>query len=379
MAGTRWAAAAFVVIMLAGRAFADIPSETVRAYNDAVAGGDAAEQVAAAEALADAVVAVPDAEGAGLLGFEAGSRLCLLAACATAREVASVVAEAAPVAGGPAQEERDLLLAFANWSDNDSRKTRSAFGKALKAAVATEPSLMSILAYEVNLQNAIADGGTRPLTAAAELAAAHMLPVRNAVPRQWATSEIIAATAQFSGRDKMEAVERLARAGAWVKDIRVEVDTPPAWLETLYWESEAWVEAMTGFMEAEGIEKMKLAQFQAARDEAAYNRAQSAQGSDAEEADRPFCEGMMVRPPEPKYPNRLADEGYMGAVIVGFSITEGEVTDAKILASVPGDLFDEASLEAMDDAEWRFDEEQQAADCKRSHDSMVYPFRYSLE
>jgi protein TonB len=56
---------------------------------------------------------------------------------------------------------------------------------------------------------------------------------------------------------------------------------------------------------------------------------------------------------EPKYPQRAASRHVEGWVKVEFTIsTDGEVTDAEVIAAEPADIFDEAALKAI--RQWKF-------------------------
>jgi len=56
----------------------------------------------------------------------------------------------------------------------------------------------------------------------------------------------------------------------------------------------------------------------------------------------------------PEYPRTARRRNVTGSVDVTFTVTaEGEVRDAVVLRSEPGDTFDQAALEAV--LEWRFE------------------------
>lgn len=74
--------------------------------------------------------------------------------------------------------------------------------------------------------------------------------------------------------------------------------------------------------------------------------------SDDEEPDLPpgRIDAEPIERAEPRYPRRAEEDGMEGVVIVEFAVDEtGRVVDPRIRASIPGGLFDEAVLSAMED------------------------------
>ena len=358
-----------------GSAAADISGDVIVAYNEALVSKDAAREVKAAQALAAAAVSAPDDPQAGLLAFEAASRLCIRSKCAGAVDAAKLAAGASGE-GLPAQSTRDLLVAFADWSTDDTKKTRQQLQTALEAAKTDAPVLLSVAAFETYYVDVAQTGKQSNLQVAAQMAADHFRPARDVIPKQWATAEIVAASAAFNSKRRPEALTQMASAEFWLDDLKAATDDEPKWMRDLYYRAWAWRSAMYAYFKSKGKGKSILAAIEAQRAER-YDKGFGG-GDKVGEDKTPFCEGRITRLPRPEFPRSAAFNGYVGAVLIGFDLEDGELVNVRVLASVPSDTFDQSTLESMEDVEWTFDADQPNPDCARSRENMVFPFEYNL-
>ena len=129
-------------------ASADVSSDTIHTFNQALESGDRPMIIEASKALAAAAIANPEDEQSVLFAFEAASQLCTLGQCPEA-EAASRFVTSAPItdpAEHPVTDDRNLLLSYVNWSLRKNRKTRKTFDKALESVLSLSPTPLSIKA-----------------------------------------------------------------------------------------------------------------------------------------------------------------------------------------------------------------------------------------
>ncbi|MCA8903048.1 MAG: energy transducer TonB [Hyphomonas sp.] len=356
---------------------AQMPPGTAEAYNDAIAGGDESQMLQAARDLAAAAIAHPEDPDAAVSAFEAGNQLCLRGACAEARPIAAFLRTLdgdLPVN----TKQLDVLEAFANWSASKKDKSANkAFQAVLTANVKTEPSYLTIAAFDTF----VADRSGRPrwgvVHERASLAAEHMKPVRNVLPVRWATMALQSASAQFNATKSIEAMRSVADVETALFELR-EGEHADA-LDLVYYKAYAWRSAMGAYYRSTDKKTYKLAE-EIEEDVDSLNGSNEPYWGRADGDEPDLCEGKPIAQPSPIYPRDAARNGYVGAVILGFDFVDGAPANYRVLASVPDGAFEQASLDGMKTFRWEWDVEQKNPDCSRtSTDPAIYPMVYVLQ
>lgn len=363
-------------LLLAGASQAAVPVDVIRAFNQALEGDDPSAVIQSAEALIAAAVANPDDPAARSAAFEAGTQLCLRSACERALA-------AAPLMTGEGDAEisavlANLLIVFATWSGEPTPESTEDFKLALVQVAPESPTLLTIRAFDAYHVDTLRRGKIADIRKAAEMAAAHYQPFWKVIPENWATVELSAAAAQFAEDQDDDVLDRFAKLEVALYPFVLgdRKDRPLA--ESLYHQAYTWRLAIDAYFQSKDQRSSSAA---LAAD--AYVSAERKRLADSfyETRERPekSCDGRITKAPEPKYPKSAQRAGYVGAVLVGFAIEEGEIANVRVLAAVPDSQFEESVLESMKSVRWAFDEQQADPNCKRSHSRVVYPFFFHFK
>tara|TARA_R110002110_G_scaffold412773_1_gene639145 strand:- start:69 stop:1202 length:1134 start_codon:yes stop_codon:yes gene_type:complete len=367
------------LLLIAGSAAAradHIPSDAVRAYNQALDTGESASIIAAAQALGHQAALNPDDPQSGMVAFEMANQLCLRAACAYAVEAATFASTHAGE-GLPDSRERAVLAALANWYASPNKQTIRTLGAHLKDLGDLTPTTVTVMAYEAYYSDAV--GKLIDLNRRATAAANHMKPVRNMVPKNWALAEMTAASSQFQRNHSIESIQAMAELQEWLDDMKRATSPDPDWLNDYFFRAWAWTTAMNAYFTTEkgyGSELREIDAMSARRKEARL-KTSSPNASDDTDHKR-HCKGNFSEPPRPVFPKEAARRGYVGAVIMGFSLEDGEITNIRVLAAVPDSAFEKASIEALENARFEFSAQQEDPDCRRNQETVLQSFEYVL-
>jgi len=363
-------------LCLATSAVADMPAGSISAFNKAVESGDTASILAASRTLGDVAMDHPEDAQSAIAAFQAATQLCLRGACGDAQPMADFLM--AMEDGLPASRaEVEILAAYSKWAGTEKRKkkTDAAFRDVLAAHVSSTPSLLTISAYEAFYVSKTGSFKWGEMADRAHLAAEHLKIVRDILPNRWATAELVWATAAIGDDKDIAILERLTDLMIWIQSKCTDPAANEA-LRKVKYETYAWHTAIDAYFRStdrrkyedqlEAIEKRIEAPISGLSVSSTYSG-------------RSFCSGKIVVPPEPYYPTGAARGGYFGAVILGVSFTNGEVSGIEVLAAVPDKEFERASLQGMKKFRWEFDPEQKNPDCTRTwKNALILPFQYVL-
>lgn len=369
-----------LIILLAaawmgGEARAAIPVELIRNFNTALEAGENPAVIGAAEALIEAALNNPDDPQAVDVAFEAGTQLCLRGACPRASAAGPLMAGANTEHVSPALA--NLLVAYSQWSQKQDRTTDAAMFSALQAVAGEGATLLTISAFDRYHLHKLQAGNPSDIRKVAELAAAHYQPVSNLIPINWATMELSATAASFARDRTTDTIDRLAKPEVALYPYNLEGHSRNPELVDIYYQTLAWRFAVEAFFKSRGP---RTAGLLAAAD--AYVSVETQRIADEYYIGRkrltPACTGGLVRQPTPSYPSSALQRGYVGAVVVGFDIHEGEIENVRVLAAVPDRQFEVAVLDAMKRAKWYFDEVQEQPNCRRTRTGRpaIIPFMF---
>lgn len=365
-------AASIVAALTALNAGAEVKQNQIADYNAAILSGDVTTQLAAARELAGAAISDPANSEAPLLAYEAAWTLCRLGECASAIAPAAFAASRDLTVGTPR-----ILSTYAEWNTRPGRSTLARLRAALAAEADFLPTMISLRAFrEVyladNAEKRFADS-----VATAELAAAHFSKAEGGgLPEFESEARLVAAVSGFVYRPKLPAMKKMAAlaAGLYGQYYRAGEDGP-AWMKDHYWQSEAWLYAMQAYFKSRSQPSLNEADWKALQQ--AEIAAVPARSSHASVDTRPLCSGELIQKPALTYPASAKLKGMSGAVIVGFDVEDGALSDFEVLASVPLDGFREKSLETVSQWSWRFTEAP-GPHCKTSLDDVVVPLTFWL-
>lgn len=370
-------AGVFVAMILSSTANAGIPVETIRSFNDALQDDDPALIVQTAEALIAAALENPGDPQARDAAFEAGTQLCLRGACE--RAIA-----AAPLMTGPGSEEvsealANLLVAYAEWSRNSDRKRGAALEKALKTVVPEQPTLLTVAAFDAFHAYRLKNGKVREIKVAADMAVSHYSPVWQVIPANWGMVELSSAATAFAEDRSAESLDRMVNLQIALYPYMLDKERLSPVIEDIYYQAGAWQGAIGAWLRSKGG-KSSLGADAAHELGEAERRRLSAQYFVAREKPLPLCKGSITQAPSPVYPKGAIQLGYVGAVLVGFDIREGDLENIRILAAVPDKRFNDAVLDAMQKVKWEFSEEPSDSECVRSRSGPagIIPFEFVI-
>ena len=359
-------------------ASADLPPELIKAYNSAMGTQDTAQIVPAAEALAAAAVEDPAAPDATLIAFETASQLCLRGACARAADAARLAASGTGADLPPALE-RALLAAYAAYSAAPGSETLATLDGALSAIAAEPPTLISVNAFGARYVAEAKSGSPESLSREARRAADHFRPARDLVPQYWATAELTALITKFNTTTEAKTLLDIYELEYWLYDrlapYNRESVEAPEWLRDNYYTTMAWRLAIETFVQMSDSRSSVLRKAKT-RAEA---RAEEIEARPKEaKAELPFCSGRFEPMPAPVYPGRAGRGGFVGAILIGVAISDGEPGGLTVLAAVPDGVFERATLDSFRNVKWVFDADQPEP-CDRSTDRVLVPFVYEIQ
>jgi TonB family protein len=144
-------------------------------------------------------------------------------------------------------------------------------------------------------------------------------------------------------------------------------------LEDIYWRSQAWMHAMEAFFER-GRDSMNTAMAHKRAATRIENRQETLKGRCGEQPCPPQslaggqvqCPASWNQTPELRYPQSAMFRGMMGATILQLTTNKGgQVTDAKVLAAVPAEVFPDAATKTI--SQWTLKSQAPAGtDCTLS-------------
>lgn len=372
-------------VLGASAAYGDISNDKIKIYNQAVeAGTDANAIIKAAADLATEAIANPNQEDAVLLAYEAGAMMCLMGACQNALPAAKFVAQAPNTDPNahPVATDRALLLRYSEWAASPKRQTRRTFDDALKAHIPLEPSMLSVKAFEARYGADTQSGKLRQTARSASEAGDHLRPVAELIPKSYVLAELTAAISQFNDNQDKSARSDIAHLNSWITQFRIAQDEPADWIREEEDRTYAWGLAMDAWYISSGrrgISEQKLDEIKAT-----YNTQENPTTDSPEDADDPeglpFCKGEMQQRPALRYKSSQVEQGFFGAVIVGFDIEDGFVRNPVIRASVPEERFETQALETISKWTWQPAEDQKPGEtCRLSRTNIVLPMVFALD
>ena len=365
--------------------------QVISAYNEAATSGSREDRVAAARALGAAAQANPDRDDAGLLAYEAGQTLCVLAACEGASQLADF-ADSAPLPDGAvSQADITVLSTYADWKENPNSRNRRALDEALAAVVDHDVSMLTLTAFQARYAHDFEKADWRSAEVSAGAAATHFKPFRKVIGREWSDATIGSIIAGFSDEPEPQNAIDMARHRVELTRLKAGLEEEPEWLETKRYLSHAWQLALSAYFNSGGgrrtgsllrgpdptdeieaieaeIEEMEAAAENEARERDAVN------GTDQ----LPFCEGHLNMSPPLRYPGQALKQGMYGAVIVRLSIENLNVAGVEVLAAVPSATFEERASETIEQWTWKVSSGTPGETCRTSHDDLVLPVIFEL-
>ena len=364
------------ILALAGHA--EMPADAISAFNRAVQANEPGQIIQAASQLGAAAIAHPEDPQSSIAAFEAANQLCLRNACADAQPITQFLLGLDETAGIE-RGQVEILSAFADWSASDKKKSAAkAFEAVLKEHVATEPTAMTLAAYEGYVVDAIGTQKWRMIHNRAVIADQHMAAVRDIIPVRWVRMALLVATAKFNDNQSLDALQKVADLENWLYTKR-HIEHAEN-LDQEYHTVSAWGYALMAYFKSGDASDQKRARnIYEATHEMRENHVHPESDPGHELDGPPLCTGKVVQPPRPRYPRGAARKGYVGAVLLTFDFVDGEPANYRVLAAVPDTMFETVTLEAMKDFRWEWDEEQEHAGCtKTKTGATVYPFEYVM-
>lgn len=369
----RSALASLVMLALcAPLATASVTPELIEAYNSAFLSGNAEAQKSAARDLADGAMSDPQHPEAGLFAFEAAWTLCRFGACADGLNAARF---AASQAGAP--EHAPLLAAYAEWKVKPNKANRQKLESALTSAIPKVASSVSITAFRELYFSEAQKERFENAGRIARQAVTHFAPGGNAVVEFEIEARHVAIISGFTDSQDIEELEEMIDLAGRLNRMRRESSETPEWMKDAYWRAEAWRMAMTAVFESRG-ERVPSDEAQLARIEAFSADLPPKIDEDETEKLR-FCSGELVQRPSLVYPQEAANQGLVGAVLIGFSVRDGQMVDPKVLASVPNEGFKESALATVSKWKWKVTEDATAQNCRLDYKNMMVPLIWSFD
>lgn len=350
---------------------AQVNQEDILAYNAAINGGDAAEQLAAARRLSKAALGEPSNPESGLFAYEAAWTMCRLGECAEAIEPAKFAGSLGVPGGTP-----EIMSAYAAWKAKPGRSTHAALRAALASEAHIPPTMVSLRAFRESYLIDNQEGRFAESAGTARLAAEHFARADGGLPEFESEAKLAAAISEFIENPKLPAMRDLAELSAELYGQHYGAGKDgPSWIKDRYWQSEAWLYAIESYFEARNAPFITGTQREALRDAVTADLPPRPRPENYDA--RRTCEGELIQKPRMKYPRGALKEGLSGAVIVGFDLNDGTLENFEVLASVPYEGFREEALETVKKWKWRFTETP-GPDCKTSNDDVVVPLLFSM-
>lgn len=275
----------------------------------------------------------------------------------------------------------DIVAAQDAYIEEITDDTRADLIAAL-AAYDDAPTVETVKAHLSLMMSDTAAGNYSDMFASATAARAHLKPVSDLLPKQYAEAGYIVAVARFNGELEDEAMLEMAHVEGFTRAYRDDAGEEPEWARDLKWKAAAWGMAMDAY-------------FESARkrhpDDADIEQILASYGADTsslkafaaasvDETGLPSCSGRMIQKPKMRYPAGKAMRGRFGAVILGMEFdAEGNVISPRVLASVPLEEFDEKSMRTV--GKWKFkpDEPKQVGiTCRIQRSDVVQPLVFQI-
>lgn len=377
--------AAVLLTTLALPAAAKMPTGTVATFNEAIKSGNEALIVDAARQFGATALAHPEDPQAPVAAYEAANQLCLRGACADALPMANYL-RALDTSLPVSRAEVEVLTAFASWSASAKDPVSdAAFETILTAKQDCAPSLLTIAAFEAFYEAIAPTTDWGRIVVRARLAASHLQQVRHIFPDRWATAELILATAAFNESQDFTAYDKISDLEAWLRGKRRD-NTFDERLAPIHYEAMAWQFALTAFFTSyDNASVAKVNRYGRSNYQKQMDLAQERAAAITDRFERtpsnepPLCSGEIVANASPSYPRKAARRGYIGAVVLGIDFEDGKISHVEVLAAVPDDAFEQASLDGMETFRWEFDRVQETPNCTRTkRTAMVYPLLYVM-
>ncbi|NBC20165.1 MAG: hypothetical protein GVY06_03805 [Alphaproteobacteria bacterium] len=385
---------ACITAVMASGAIADIPPEPIQAYNTALEAGDTSQLETAALDLTQAAMANPDDERSTLLAFEGAWSLCRIGQCQAAIAPAEFALTQPPTSEHPVMLDRELLAAFATWTDKQNRRNRKRLDSALEAVTGETPSMVSLTAFQDRFGHDLQEGDWSRLEDSAGQAARHLEPVGDQVPQVWITARFYEIIAGFNHRRRNPQHEAMVHLEGELYQMfyghEDGKEEAPGWLKDAYWRASAWRQAMSAYFAStggrrtgsqigapEGLSERQVDELLAGYKDG-VDRARNAVKEPEGENELPFCEGEVDQTPRLKYPGSAAFRGQVGAVIIGYEFVDGRASNVEVLASVPFEGFEEQVVNTVSKWRWKRDEAQPEEPCRMSRDNVVQSFVFQM-
>jgi len=287
----------------------------------------------------------------------------------------------APAATAQAANINDIVAAQNAYHEEITDDTRANLVTAL-AAYGDAPTVETVKAHISLMVNDTAAGNYENMFASATAARAHLEPVSELLPKQYAEARYIAAVARFSSELEDAAMIEMAHVEGFSRAYRDETGEQPEWAKGLKWKADAWGMAMDAYFESARKRHPDDAEIEQIL--ASYGADTSSLNAIAattvDETGLPACSGRMIQTPKMRYPAGKAMRGRFGAVILGMAFdVEGNVIDPRVLASVPFEEFDEKSMRTV--SKWKFkpDEPKQVGTtCRIERNDVVQPLVFQI-
>ncbi|MEO0466009.1 MAG: energy transducer TonB [Pseudomonadota bacterium] len=372
-----------VFTALVSAASAEVPNETIAAFNEAKSGGNLETIKQAASDLGAAAVAETDDPNRALLAFEAAWTLCQVDACDMGRPYAAL-ADSLPVLDDyPSAAERNMLLAYIDWTTDKTGRTRDALETALEEIAPLEVSLISIAAFSDFVGDAINEGRWSRLEDRAGLAAKHYEKLKPVLPLNWAEMALAEQIGAFNHSPKRHVVGEVLKVRGELAALLREADNDTIEAaQPFRWRLEAWEMAMNAyFVSKPGERAMSDSALDSIRDEYPdFPTPNTDENSTLTEDDdeTELCEGELDMSPKLRYPGRAAFRGQFGSVVVTFALNEGKVEDLEVLAAVPSEGFEDVALRTVSQWTWVKDENKALPGCSMSRSNIVMPLVFQL-
>lgn len=363
------------LLLFAPVSFADISDAAIDNYNKALTEATRAEEISsAAQALASEALASPDDEMSTLLAFEAAWTLCQIGQCKEGLPAANFAAARTAKSADeyPSQETRTVLARYMAWKLDDSNENRKDLASALSTLKAGDVSQVTLAAHRGHYLYCTQKGAWRDAAKAAAAAAQHSAAIKSDIFDEYALAELTRITAEFQ-------LNKTAQVYSDIVDLEDEVDTrlheirqanPKAENQTLTsirYKTIALSGAINAYLSSTGnTQSIKR-----------IHRNRPARAP-VEQPDPNFCEGSIVKPPRPSYPQKALDDGIIGSLVIGFTIDQGKPKDIQVLAAIPQGVFEKEAIRAMEEIKWAPKEGIDTSTCSMVQEGFVYPMVFSI-
>ncbi|MEL6258416.1 MAG: energy transducer TonB, partial [Pseudomonadota bacterium] len=327
--------------------------------------------LAAAQTLSNGAIGDPGDPRSASTAFETAFMMCRLGDCAGAQAGANFAAAQTAGPNYPSAVDRNVLSAFVAWRADETKKTRRALDEALEAAIAAPINLVTLTAFQTRLAT---DAGTTSMARIADSATALADHTRQAIDQVGQVhydARLLAASADFNRSRSKETYLDMVRTSEELEALLNEEDEPdwvkPRRYRALAWELavESWFVSDNDFRGLEGRADAIRESFET-------------EETETDDGDLPFCPGQLDPSPKPRYPGKDLRRGYVGAVIIGFDVVDGEMTEPEVLAAVPDRSFADYALSAFQKTEWKARPSEDGSPCRSTHRNIVNPVVFTI-